>query len=170
MPFKHQTLHPWVAWRLVVEAGGAQWRWRLVVVSLGVAVRAFQTSDTASMGGVAAGGRGWWWSVAVAVRAFQTVLGQYPTGQNISSHAFRPAKPLYSRHRPLIQIHKSWVFVPLGYCPLGYCPPWVDFVSLGYCPPGLLSPLDFVPLGFCPPWILSAWILSYGVLSSGILS
>ena len=33
------------------------------MVSLGVAVRGFQTSDTASLGGVAGGGGGWWWSV-----------------------------------------------------------------------------------------------------------
>ena len=69
MPFKHQTLHPWVAWRLVVEAGGGQWglgcvpfkhqtldpwvAWRVVVAAgggqWGVAVRAFQTSDTAAL-------------------------------------------------------------------------------------------------------------------------
>ena len=65
-----------------------------------------------------------------------------------------PRSP-YSRHRPLIQIHKSWDFVPLGYCPLGYCPPWV-FVPVGFCPPGLLSHLDFVRLDIVL-WVFVHW-------------
>ena len=77
-------------------------------------------------------------------------------------------------------IHKSWGFVPLGYCPLlhGFLSP-LDFVPLGFCPPWILSHLDIVPLGFClgfcPPGFLSSLAfvrldIVYGVLSSGILS